>query len=204
MGDVLGKYHPHGEAAIYDSLVRMAQDFSLRYPLVDGHGNFGSIDGDSAAAMRYTEVRLAQVSDLMLEDLDKDIVEFMPNFDNSLEEPTILPAKVPQVLLNGSSGIAVGMATNIPTHNLTEVIDAIFAVIKNPDITIEELIEIVKGPDFPTYGTIMGRSGIYQAYKTGKGRIVVRGKAEIEEHANGRQRIIIHDLPNVNLLPRCL
>ncbi|HPY97960.1 MAG: DNA gyrase subunit A [Firmicutes bacterium ADurb.Bin099] len=195
VGEVLGKFHPHGDAAVYDAMVRMAQDFSLRYPLIDGHGNFGSRDGDPPAAMRYTESRLTRIAVEMLADINKETVDFKSNFDDHEMEPVVMPSRFPNLLVNGSSGIAVGMATNIPTHNLTEVIDAIFAVIKNPDITIEELIEIVKGPDFPTYGTIMGRSGIYQAYKTGKGRIVVRGKAEIEEHANGRQRIIIHDLP---------
>jgi len=195
VGEVLGKFHPHGDAAVYDAMVRMAQDFSLRYPLIDGHGNFGSRDGDPPAAMRYTESRLTKIAVEMLADINKETVDFKSNFDDHEMEPVVLPSRFPNLLVNGSSGIAVGMATNIPTHNLTEVIDAISAVIKNPDITIDELIEIVKGPDFPTYGTIMGRSGIYQAYKTGKGRIVVRGKAEIEELTNGKQRIIIHDLP---------
>ncbi|MDD4542282.1 MAG: DNA gyrase subunit A [Clostridia bacterium] len=195
VGEVLGKFHPHGDAAVYDAMVRMAQDFSLRYPLVDGHGNFGSRDGDPPAAMRYTESRLTKIAVEMLADINKETVDFKSNFDDHEMEPVVLPSRFPNLMVNGSSGIAVGMATNIPTHNLVEVIDGIAAVIKNPDITIDELIEIIKGPDFPTYGTIMGRSGIYQAYKTGKGRVVVRGKTEIEEAANGKQRIIIHDLP---------
>ena len=195
VGEVLGKFHPHGDAAVYDAMVRMAQDFSLRYPLVDGHGNFGSRDGDPPAAMRYTESRLTKIAVEMLTDINKETVDFKSNFDDHEMEPVVLPSRFPNLMVNGSSGIAVGMATNIPTHNLVEVIDGIAAVIKNPDITIDELIEIIKGPDFPTYGTIMGRSGIYQAYKTGKGRVVVRGKTEIEEAANGKQRIIIHDLP---------
>ncbi len=195
VGEVLGKYHPHGDIAVYDAMVRMAQDFSLRYPLVDGHGNFGSRDGDPPAAMRYTESRLTRIATEMLADLNKETVDFKSNFDDHEMEPVVLPSRFPNLLVNGSSGIAVGMATNIPTHNLTEVINGIKAVIDNPEITIDELIEHIKGPDFPTYGTIMGRSGIYQAYKTGRGRVVVRGKAEIEELANGRQRIIVHDLP---------
>jgi DNA gyrase subunit A len=192
---VLAKFHPHGDAAVYDSLVRMAQDFSLRYTLVDGHGNFGSRDGDSAAAMRYTESKLTKMAAEMLHDINKDTVDFKPNFDDHEMEPVVLPARFPNLLVNGSSGIAVGMATNIPPHNLGEVIDGIFAMLENPEITVEELNDIIKGPDFPTYGTIIGRSGIRQAYKTGKGRVVVRGKTEIEETKTGRTMIVVKDLP---------
>ncbi len=195
VGDVLGKYHPHGDAAVYDSMVRMAQDFSLRYPLVDGHGNFGSIDGDPPAAMRYTESRLAKISAEMLADINKDTVDFKPNFDEHEMEPVVLPSRFPNLLVNGSSGIAVGMATNIPPHNLCEVIDGIIALSENPDITIEEISKYVKGPDFPTAGTIIGRQGIRDAFRTGRGRVVVRAKAEIETLSNGRQRIIVKDLP---------
>ncbi len=195
VGDVLGKYHPHGDAAVYDSLVRMAQDFSLRYPIIDGHGNFGSRDGDPPAAMRYTEARLAKISSEMLADINKDTVDFKPNFDEHEMEPVVLPSRFPNLLVNGSSGIAVGMATNIPPHNLTEVINGIIAMIDNPELTIEELSKIVKGPDFPTAGTILGRQGIRDYFKTGRGRIVVRAEAEIEQTSNNRQRIIIKDLP---------
>ncbi|NLX63893.1 MAG: DNA gyrase subunit A [Clostridiaceae bacterium] len=195
VGEVLGKYHPHGDAAVYDSIVRLAQDFSLRYPLVDGHGNFGSIDGDPPAAMRYTEARLTKIAMEMLRDLNKDTVDFKPNFDEHEIEPVVLPSRFPNLLVNGSSGIAVGMATNIPPHNLSEVIDGIIKYIENPDITIDELTEIIKGPDFPTGGIIIGKSGIHDAYKTGKGRIVVRGVAEIESFGNNRQRIVITELP---------
>jgi DNA gyrase subunit A len=195
VGEVLAKFHPHGDAAVYDSLVRMAQDFSLRYTLVDGHGNFGSRDGDSAAAMRYTESKLTKMAAEMLHDINKDTVDFKPNFDDHEMEPVVLPARFPNLLVNGSSGIAVGMATNIPPHNLGEVIDGIFAMLENPEITVEELNDIIKGPDFPTYGTIIGRSGIRQAYKTGKGRVVVRGKTEIEETKTGRTMIVVKDLP---------
>jgi len=195
VGDVLGKYHPHGDAAVYDSLVRLAQDFSLRYPLVDGHGNFGSIDGDPPAAMRYTEARLAKISNEMLADINKDTVDFKPNFDEHEMEPVVLPSRFPNLLVNGSSGIAVGMATNIPPHNLTEVINGIIAMIDNPEITIDELGKYILGPDFPTAGTIVGRQGIRDYLRTGKGRIVVRAKAEIETLSNNRQRIIIKDLP---------
>ncbi len=190
VGDVLGKYHPHGDAAVYDALVRMAQDFVMRYPLIDGQGNFGSIDGDSPAAMRYTEARLSKIAEEMLADIDKDTVDFTPNFDATLKEPVVLPAKLPNLLVNGSSGIAVGMATNIPPHNLREVCRAIIAYIKNPDISIEELMRYVKGPDFPTGGVITGVDGIKEAYTTGKGKIVVRGKVEFE----GRN-IIIREIP---------
>ena len=196
VGDVLGKYHPHGDSSIYDSLVRMAQDWSLRYPLIDGQGNFGSVDGDNAAAMRYTEARMDRVASEMLQDLDKNTVDFTPNFDDSLEEPSVLPTQIPNLLMNGSEGIAVGMATKIPPHNLNELIGGLIALLQNPDITIEEIIENhIKGPDFPTAGFIMGSDGINSAYKTGRGRIVMRGKAEIEENENGKQRIIITELP---------
>lgn len=194
VGDVLGKYHPHGDAAVYDSMVRMAQDFTLRKPLIDGHGNFGSRDGDPPAAMRYTESRLTKISGEMLADINKDTVDFKPNFDEHEMEPVVLPSRFPNLLVNGSSGIAVGMATNIPPHNLNEVIDGIIALAENPDIGIEELEKIVKGPDFPTAGTIIGKQGIREYFRTGKGRVVVRGKAEIET-ANNRQRIIVKDLP---------
>ncbi len=180
VGEVLGKYHPHGDAAVYDALVRLAQDFSMRYPLVDGQGNFGSIDGDSPAAMRYTEARLAKIAEEMLADIDRNTVDFMPNFDATLKEPVVLPARIPNLLINGSSGIAVGMATNIPPHNLSEVCDAIVAYIKNPEVSVDELMKYIKGPDFPTGGIIVGREGIVDAYRTGRGKIVVRGKVEIE------------------------
>jgi DNA gyrase subunit A len=195
VGDVLGKYHPHGDAAVYDSLVRMAQDFSLRNPLIDGHGNFGSRDGDPPAAMRYTEARLSKISSEMLADINKDTVDFKPNFDEHEMEPVVLPSRFPNLLVNGSSGIAVGMATNIPPHNLTEVINGIIAMIDNPQITIDELSRIIKGPDFPTAGTIIGKQGIKDAFRTGRGRIVIRAKAEIETMSNNRQRIIVKDLP---------
>jgi DNA gyrase subunit A len=194
VGEVLGKYHPHGDAAVYDALVRMTQEFSMRYPLIDGQGNFGSIDGDAPAAMRYTEVRLARVAEELLEDIDKETVDFMPNFDDSLVEPKVLPSKLPNLLLNGSSGIAVGMATNIPPHNLCEVVDAIIAVINDPEIGLEELLAYIKGPDFPTGGLICGRQGILRAYHTGRGIIKLRGKASIEEGGK-RDRIIITELP---------
>ena len=171
VGEVLGKYHPHGDVAVYDALVRMVQDFSLRYPLIQGQGNFGSVDGDNAAAMRYTEARLNRIAEEMLQDIDKETVDFVPNFDGSLKEPTVLPSKIPNLLVNGSSGIAVGMATNIPPHNLVEVCDAVISTIDNPDITVEELTKYIKGPDFPTAGIIYS-SGIAEAYKTGRGRII--------------------------------
>ena len=181
VGDVLGKYHPHGDTAVYDSMVRMAQDFSLRYTLVDGQGNFGSIDGDPPAAMRYTETRLGRVAEELLEDLDKETVPFVPNYDGTLEEPSVLPAKFPNILVNGSSGIAVGMATNIPTHNLIEICDGIIATIDNSDIKLEELIEYIKGPDFPTGGIVQGKEGIKDYLSTGRGNFRIRAKAEIEE-----------------------
>ncbi|MZG30680.1 MAG: DNA gyrase subunit A [Nitrospinae bacterium] len=196
VGDVMGKYHPHGDQAIYDTIVRLAQEFSQRYPLIDGQGNFGSIDGDSAAAMRYTEIRMEEITGELLRDLDKNTVQFIPNYDDSLEEPSVLPASFPQLLVNGSSGIAVGMATNIPPHNLGEVIDATVHVVDNPDCTVEDLIALMPGPDFPTRGIIQGRNGIQAAYKTGKGIIRVRGRAEIETMEKGdRERIIINELP---------
>lgn len=195
VGEVLGKYHPHGDAAVYDSIVRLAQDFSLRYPLVDGHGNFGSIDGDPPAAMRYTESRLTKIAMEMLRDINKDTVDFKPNFDEHEIEPVVLPSRFPNLLVNGSSGIAVGMATNIPPHNLSEVIDGIIKYIENPDITIDELSDIIKGPDFPTGGTILGKSGIRDAYRTGKGRIVIRAVTDIEAYGNNRQRIVVTELP---------
>ncbi|HDS45658.1 MAG TPA: DNA gyrase subunit A [Methanomicrobia archaeon] len=194
VGDVLGKYHPHGDVAVYDTMVRMAQDFSYRYPLVDGQGNFGSVDGDSAAAMRYTEARLSKIAGELLEDLDKDTVEWLPNFDNTLKEPQILPAKLPNLLINGSSGIAVGMATNMPPHNLAEVVDGIIRVIDEPDVEIEELMQHIKAPDFPTGGIISGYEGIRQAYLTGRGSIKLRAKVEIEQKAK-RERIIITEIP---------
>ena len=194
VGDVLGKYHPHGDASVYDAMVRMAQDFSLRYPLVQGKGNFGSVDGDPPAAYRYTEAKMSKISALMLTDIEKETVDFVPNYDDKIPEPDVLPSRFPNLLVNGSAGIAVGMATNIPPHNLTEVIDGIIAVIDDPMITIEELMTHIQGPDFPTGGVIMGKSGIRNAYTTGRGRIVLRAEAEIEEH-NGRNRIIVTEIP---------
>ena len=195
VGEVLGKYHPHGDTSVYDSMVRMAQDWSLRYPMVDGQGNFGSIDGDNPAAMRYTEARLRKIAEEMLSDLDKETVDYSPNFDDSLEEPTVLPAAVPQLLMNGASGIAVGMATNMPPHNLTEVIDGTIAYIQNKEITIDELMTHVKAPDFPTGGTIYGVEGVRSAFETGRGRIVMRGKARFDETKTGRERIIVEEIP---------
>ena len=195
VGSVLGRYHPHGDASVYDAMVRMAQDFSLRYQLIDGHGNFGSIDGDGAAAMRYTEARMAKIAETMLTDIEKNTVDFMPNYDDRLQEPTVLPSKIPTLLINGSSGIAVGMATNIPPHNLTEVINGIIKIIDEDNVTDEELMEIIKGPDFPTEGIIIGREGIKEAYTTGKGKITVRAEAEIEEMSGNKQRIIVSSLP---------
>ena len=195
VGEVLGKYHPHGDSSVYDAIVRMAQDFSCRYVLADGHGNFGSIDGDSAAAMRYTEVRMSKIAELMLQDIDKQTVDFAPNYDESLKEPTVLPSKIPNLLVNGSSGIAVGMATNIPPHNLTEVIDGVLQMIDNPDITIEELMQTIKGPDFPTGAMIMGRDGIISAYKTGRGAVKMRACTQISTLPNGKPRITITELP---------
>jgi len=190
VGEVLGKYHPHGDAAVYEALVRLAQDFTMRYPLIDGQGNFGSIDGDSPAAMRYTEARLSRIAEEMLADIEKETVDFVPNFDATLKEPAVLPSRIPNLLVNGSSGIAVGMATNIPPHNLTEVCNAMVYYIKNPQATVEELMEFIKGPDFPTGGIIVGLEGILEAYRTGRGKITIRGKAEIEE-----DRIVIREIP---------
>lgn len=195
VGDVLGKYHPHGDLAVYGAMVRMAQDFNSRYQLVAGHGNFGSIDGDSAAAMRYTEARMAKITNELLDDIDKNTIDFRKNFDESLDEPTVLPARLPNLLLNGATGIAVGMATNIPPHNLTEVCDGIVALIEDPEITIEGLIEHIKGPDFPTGAVINGKQGIYEAYKTGRGKVRVAGKAKIEVSKTGRESIIITEIP---------
>ncbi|MBU5431368.1 DNA gyrase subunit A [Intestinimonas sp. MSJ-38] len=195
VGNVLGRYHPHGDASVYDALVRLAQDFSLRYPLVDGHGNFGSVDGDPPAAYRYTEARMAKLAANMLSDIEKDTVDFVPNYDDKMKEPFVLPSRFPNLLVNGSSGIAVGMATNIPPHNLREVCQAICHVIDNPEATLEDICRFIKGPDFPTGGIIMGRAGIRAAYATGRGRIIVRCRAEIEEHSQGRFRIVITELP---------
>lgn len=195
VGEVLGKYHPHGDSSVYDAIVRMAQDFSMRYMLADGHGNFGSVDGDPAAAMRYTEVRMSKISELMLQDIDKETVDFTPNYDESLKEPSVLPAKFPQLLVNGTSGIAVGMATNIPPHNMSEVIDGTLMLIDNPDTTIEELMTAIKGPDFPTAGLILGKEGIRQAYTTGRGIIKMRANAHIETMSNGKPRIVVTELP---------
>jgi DNA gyrase subunit A len=196
VGDVLGRYHPHGDSAVYDSMVRMVQEFSLRYPLVDGQGNFGSIDGDSAAAYRYTEARLAPIATEMLSDIDKETVDFVPNFDDRLLEPTVLPASIPNLLINGSSGIAVGMATNIPPHNLREVVNACVHYIDDPDCSIDDLITHLPGPDFPTGGYIYGREGILSAYREGRGRVVMRARAEIEEREDGRgERIVIYEIP---------
>ena len=195
VGEVLGKYHPHGDSSVYDAIVRMAQDFSMRYMLADGHGNFGSVDGDPAAAMRYTEVRMSKISELMLQDIDKETVDFVPNYDESLKEPSVLPAKFPQLLVNGTSGIAVGMATNIPPHNMNEVIDGVLMLLDNPDTTIEELMTVIKGPDFPTAGLILGTQGIHEAYTTGRGVIKMRAQAHIETMSNGKPRIIVTELP---------
>ena len=195
VGEVLGKYHPHGDSSVYDAIVRMAQDFSMRYMLADGHGNFGSVDGDPPAAMRYTEVRMSKIAEVMLQDIDKDTVEFVPNYDESLKEPAVLPAKFPQLLVNGTAGIAVGMATNIPPHNMGEVIDGTLMLIDNPETTIEELMTAIKGPDFPTGGSILGMDGIRSAYLTGRGIIKMRAKAHIETLSNGKPRIIVNELP---------
>ncbi len=195
VGNVIGRYHPHGDASVYDAMVRLAQDFSMRYPLIDGHGNFGSVVGDPPAAYRYTEARMSKLSNVMLENIEKDTVDFAPNFDEKRKEPLVLPTRIPTLLVNGSSGIAVGMATNIPPHNLTEVLNGVIAQIDNPDISVEDLMEYIKGPDFPTKASIMGRSGIRSAYNTGKGRIIIRAKTEIEEHKDGTSSIIVTELP---------
>ena len=195
VGEVLGKYHPHGDSSVYGAIVRMAQDFSMRYMLADGHGNFGSVDGDPAAAMRYTEVRMSKISELMLQDIDKDTVDFVPNYDESLKEPSVLPSKYPELLVNGTSGIAVGMATNIPPHNMNEVIDGVLMLIDNPDASVEELMTVIKGPDFPTGGLIMGTAGIRDAYTTGRGSVKMRAKAHVETMSNGKPRIVVTELP---------
>lgn len=195
VGEVLGKYHPHGDSSVYDTMVRMAQHWSLRYPLVDGQGNFGSVDGDSPAAMRYTEARLRKIAEEMLSDLDKDTVDFTPNFDDSLTEPSVLPAKVPHLLMNGASGIAVGMATNMPPHNITEVIDGVIAYIDNREIDVAGLMQYIKAPDFPTGGIIYGYEGVKTAFETGRGRIVIRGKAAFEEIRPGKEAIIVTEIP---------
>ena len=195
VGDVLGRYHPHGDASVYDAMVRLAQDFSMRYTLIDGHGNFGSVDGDPAAAYRYTEARLSRLAESMMTHIEKNTVDFMPNFDDRLQEPTVLPAQIPALLVNGSSGIAVGMATNIPPHNLNEVIDGIIKIIDEDEVTDEDLMQVIKGPDFPTEGIIVGREGIKNTYTTGRGKIILRAETEIEEMAGNRQRIIVNSLP---------
>ena len=195
VGNVIGRYHPHGDASVYDAMVRLAQDFSMRYMLIDGHGNFGSVDGDPPAAYRYTEARMSKLANAMLENIDKDTVDFSPNFDEKRVEPTVLPTRIPTLLVNGSSGIAVGMATNIPPHNLTEVLDGVIAKIDNPMITLDEMMEYIKGPDFPTRASIMGKKGIRSAYETGRGKIIIRAKTEIEEHSDGTSSIIITELP---------
>ncbi len=197
VGEVMGKYHPHGDQSIYDTLVRMAQGFSLRYTLVDGQGNFGSIDGDAAAAMRYTECRLERLAANMLADIDKETVDFIPNYDEKEFEPSVLPARIPNLLINGSAGIAVGMATNIPPHNLNEVIDATIALIDDSELSIDDLMRHIPGPDFPTAGIINGAAGIHEAYRTGRGRILVRAKTDIETDANGRETIIVSELPYI-------
>src|SRR6266480_4956184 len=195
VGDVIGKYHPHGDTAVYDTIVRMAQPFSMRYLLVDGQGNFGSVDGDMPAAMRYTEARLSKIAEELLADIEKETVEFTPNFDETEKEPTVLPTRVPNLLVNGASGIAVGMATNIPPHNLREIIDATVLMIEKPDTTLKEVLKIVPGPDFPTGGYIAGREGIEAAYKSGRGSFTMRAKAAIEEVAKDRENIVITEIP---------
>ena len=195
VGEVLGKYHPHGDSSVYDTMVRLAQDWSMRYPMVDGQGNFGSIDGDNPAAMRYTEARLRKIAEEMLADLDKETVDLANNFDDSLQEPTVLPAKIPNLLVNGAAGIAVGMATNMPPHNLTEVINGCVAMIDEPSISVEGLMEYIKAPDFPTGGVIYGVEGVKDAYETGRGRVVMRGKARFEETRTGKEQIIVEEIP---------
>ena len=192
VGNVLGRYHPHGDAAVYGTMVRLAQDFSLRYPLIEGHGNFGSIDGDGAAAYRYTEARMSRFADELMRDIDKDVVDFIPNFDNTRKEPTVLPSRFPNLLVNGTIGIAVGMASNIPPHNLTEVIDGTLYYMDHPDATLTELMQFIKGPDFPTAAMIYGTAGIYEAYATGRGRVTMRSRAEVDEE---NHRIIVSEIP---------
>ncbi|MBT3259823.1 MAG: DNA gyrase subunit A, partial [Deltaproteobacteria bacterium] len=195
VGDVIGKYHPHGDSAVYDTIVRMAQDFSLRYCLIDGQGNFGSVDGDPPAAMRYTEVRMTKTTQDFLDDLEKETVDFVPTYDGTLLEPVVLPTKVPNLLINGSSGIAVGMATNIPPHNLLEICAGIEKVIDNPEVTLEELMTVIPGPDFPTAGFVIGKKGIVDAYSTGRGIIKVRARAFVEKFAHNKERIIVSEIP---------
>src|SRR2546423_1180442 len=195
VGDVIGKYHPHGDMPVYDTIVRLAQDFSMRYPLIDGQGNFGSVDGDAAAAMRYTEIRMARLANEVLADIEKETVVFQPNYDESLSEPTVLPARVPNLLINGSDGIAVGMATKIPPHNLTEIVEAAITLVNNPTTTLPEILKIVKGPDFPTAGIIHGKSGILDAYKNGRGRFTMRARAAIEKFSKDRDAIIVTEIP---------
>ena len=197
VGDVIGKYHPHGDTAVYDTIVRMAQDFSLRYLLVDGQGNFGSVDGDNAAAMRYTEVRMTKLAHELLADLEKETVDWVPNYDGTEQIPAVMPTKVPNLLVNGSSGIAVGMATNIPPHNLTEVIDGCLALMDNAELTVDDLMQYIPGPDFPTAGIINGRAGIIEAYRTGRGRIYIRARVEVEDidKVGGRQQLVVTELP---------
>ena len=195
VGEVMGKYHPHGDVAIYDTLVRMAQDFSLRYPLIDGQGNFGSIDGDNAAAMRYTECRLERIASELMADIDKETVDFVPNYDGKELEPSVLPTRLPNLLINGSSGIAVGMATNVPPHNLNEVIDGCLALLRNPQISIDELIDLIPAPDFPTAGIIYGVSGVREGYRTGRGRVVMRARTHFEDVSKDKQAIIVDELP---------
>lgn len=194
MGDVIGKYHPHGDNAVYDALVRMAQDFSMRLELVDGQGNFGSIDGDNAAAMRYTEARMTKASEEILRDIDKDTIDFVPNYDDTLKEPDILPSRLPNLLVNGANGIAVGMATSIPPHRIDEIIDALVHVLENPNAGLDEILEFVKGPDFPTGGIIYGKAGIIEAYKTGRGRVKVRAKVHVEKTKN-KEIIVLDEMP---------
>ena len=195
VGDVLGKYHPHGDSSVYDAMVRLAQDFNIRYPLVEGQGNFGSVDGDGAAAMRYTEARMSKLTLHLIGEIDKDTVDFYPNFDETLLQPTVMPSRYPNLLVNGSNGIAVGMATNIPPHNLREVVDGCIHMIDHPDCTTEDLMQFIKGPDFPTGGIILGQSGIRAAYHTGRGRILVRAKTEIESMSQNRSRIVVTEIP---------
>lgn len=195
VGDVMGKYHPHGDSSIYDAMVRMAQDFSYRYPLVHGQGNFGSMDGDGAAAMRYTEAKMSKISMELMRDINKDTVDFQPNYDENEREPAVLPARFPNLLVNGTSGIAVGMATNIPPHNLTEVINAVLELSENPNVTTMDLMEHVTGPDFPTAGLIIGKSGIKRAYETGHGSVIMRARCEVEMMKNGKERIVVSEIP---------